>query len=216
MFRNFSFEAASRHPSDLELERAYMNVSPTSSPWPAPYIPESAAVTMGELSQQFSQQTLEVDPSYNPNYESTSFYDTPITNDPYARDVDSAYSSRRPSYAQVSYNGLSPAAIRLQRQANVRLQCNTSHMKDISSLVERMMDKGEQCRICTRTRSSDGLSTTSSDEELDTGVESRRPSASALTLKYRRSGERLGGQACVSKSVRLRKKKSRKSLPSKA
>ncbi|KAF2812971.1 uncharacterized protein BDZ99DRAFT_460299 [Mytilinidion resinicola] len=216
MFRNFSFEAASRHPSDLELERAYMNVSPTSSPWPLPYISEPPAVTIGELSQRFSQHTLEVDPNYNPNYEPTSYFDAPTSTKPYAHDVDSAYSSRRPSYAQASYNGLSPAAIRLQRQANVRLQCNTSHVKDISSLVERMMDKGEQCRICTRPRSNAGLSATSSDEEEDTGIESRRSSAATLALKYRRSGERLGGQACVSKSVRLRKKKSRKSLPAKA
>jgi hypothetical protein len=47
-------------------------------------------------------------------------------------------------------------------------------------------------------------------------VESRRSSSSTMTLKYRRSGERLGGQACVSKSVRLRKNKSRKSLSTKA
>jgi len=218
MFQNFSFQAASRHPSDLELERAYMNVSPTSSPWPLPHPAEPSAVTIGELSQRFSEHTIEIDP----NYQRTSYFDLPTpptpSHDRYTQDVDSAYSSRRTSYVHVSYNGLSPAAIRLQRQTNVRLQCNTSHVKDISSLVERMMDKGEQCRICTRPRSKDSLSATSSDDD-EGHTKSRQSSISerpTVTLKYRRSGERLSGQTCVSKSVRLRKTKSRKSLPTKA
>lgn len=214
MFQNFSFDAASRHPSDFALERAYMDISPTSSPWPLPSRANPTAMTIGELSQRFSAHSIEVDPSY----QRTSYFE-PATSpsDQYPQEVDSAYSSRRTSYAHI-YNGLSPAALRLQRQANVRLQCNTSHVKDISSLVERMMAEGEQCRICTRPRSKDGLSATSSDDE-DERAEPRRSSSSdnpAFTLKYRRSGERLGGQACVSKTVRLRKIKSRRSLPSKA
>jgi len=168
---------------------------------------------MGELSQQFSQHSLEVDPSY----QSASYFD-PITSPtaPCFPDTNSVYFSRQTSYAHTSYNRLSPAAIRLQRQANMRLQCNTSHAKDVTALVERMMDKGEQCRVCTRPRSRGNISASSSDDDEDVAVESRQSSSSTMTLKYRRSGERLGGQTCVSKSVRLRKTKSRKSLPTKA
>lgn len=217
MFKNFSFEAASRHPSALDSDRAYMNVSPTSSPYPYTMNetrpPTPPAVTMGELAQRFSEQNLHVE--VDPRIQRTSYF-KPLTPpfDDVSFQIDSAHSSQ-----YTSYTSLSPAAIRLQRQANMRLQCSATHVKDISSLVERMVERGEQCMICSPPGPKGRLSSTSSgakeDEDVRTGI--RRSSTSELptyTLKYRRSGELLSSQACVSKSVRLRKKKYRRSATS--
>lgn len=214
MFRNFSFEAASRHPSAVDSDRACANVSPTSTPDPPsrdqnhPLTPP--AVSMGELALRFGEQNLEVDP----RYQGTSFEPVAPSDEDFLFSTDPENSDRHLSYAS-----LSPAAIRQQRQANVQLQCSASHARDISSLVERMVNDGEQCVVCAPRASRSGLLPAKSDFEEDDYASVKRSTHSdgtTYTLKYRRSGDVLSSQACVSKNIRLRKKKARRAATAKS
>ena len=215
MFRNFSFEAASRHPSAVDSDRACANVSPTSTPDPPsrnqnrPSTPP--AVSMGELALRFGEQNLEVDP----RYQGTSFLEPAAPSD-----EDFLFSTDPENSNQhLSYASLSPAAIRQQRQANVLLQCNASHARDISSLVERMVDNGEQCVISAPRPLRSGLLPAKSDFEEDDYASIKRSTHSDGTtyaLKYRRSGDVLSNQACVSKNIRLRKKKVKRTATAKS
>ena len=208
MFRNFSFEAASQHPLAVDPDRACANVSPTSTPDPPSrdqnHPPTPPAVSMGELALRFGEQNLEVDP----RYQGTSIFEPAAPSDEdFLFSTDPENSNRHLSYAS-----LSPAAIRQQRQANMRLQCSASHARDISSLVERMVNNGEQCVICTPRASRSGLLPAKSDFEEDDYAsvkQSTHSDGTTYALKYRRSGDILSNQACVSKNIRLRRKKVR-------
>jgi hypothetical protein len=214
MFRNFSFEAASRYPSAVDSDRACTNVSPTSTPDPPsrdqnhPLTPP--AVSMGELALRFGEQNLEVDP----RYQGTSFDPAAPPDEYFLFSTDPENSDRHLSYAS-----LSPTAIRQQRQANVQLQCSASHARDISSLVEKMVNDGEQCVVCAPRASRSGLLPAKSDFEEDDYASVKRSTHSDGTtyaLKYRRSGDVLSNQACVSKNIRLRKKKVRRTAAEKS
>jgi len=125
---------------------------------------------------------------------------------------------------------------RLQRQANARLLCSASHHRDISALVARMVESSDQCSVsappevlpsavaaASTTSSSSTMATTPEDEGYDscedgsspayTMSSARRPSGLAARPKllYRRSSDMktLTG-ACVSKTARQRKDRSRK------
>ncbi len=91
------------------------------------------------------------------------------------------------------------------------MQCDPLHIRGMAALVERMVDAGDQCRICSRSGSSDEATDTSSDygnesEEVNT---LRRASTSAVPLqglKYKRSGELFNNtQAGVAKDIRFRR-----------
>ena len=215
MFRNFSFEAASRHPSAVDSDGACASVSPTSTPDPPSRDqnppPTPPAVSMGELALRFGEQNLEVDP----RYQGTSFLEPAAPSDEdFLFSTDPENSNRHLPYAS-----LSPAAIRQQRQANVRLQCSASHARDITSLVERMVNDGEQCVICAPRPSRSGLLPAKSDFEEDDYAsvkQSTHSDGTTYALKYRRSGDVLSNQACVSKNIRLRKKKVKRTATAKS
>ncbi|OCL12233.1 hypothetical protein AOQ84DRAFT_352621 [Glonium stellatum] len=215
MFRNFSFEAASRHASAVDSDRACASVSPTSTPDPPSrdqhHLSAPPAVSIGELALRFGEQNLEVDP----RYQGTSFFDpSAASEEDFLFSTDPENSNRHQSYAS-----LSPAAIRQQRQANMRLQCSASHAKDISSLVERMVNSGDQCVICTPRESRSAILPAASGFEEDDYASVRRSTnadGTTFTLRYRRSGEILSNQACVSKNIRLRKKKVKRAATAKS
>jgi hypothetical protein len=210
-FSDFSFQEAMRQPSSVhEAERAAMSVSPTSVPVvPAPTrLPTPPPCTIGDLAHRFNQQTLRVDSSFSPP---ACYPLEPLTppSDDFAFPAEFPPPSQQPSY-----ECMSPAEIRMQRQANTRMQCNPLHIKDIDSLVERMIHEGDQCHICehksrtsSRSTSSSGSSSVDEDEGVDMDYTPPSPQDVPLyVLKFRRSGDRVVGHAAVSKSVRMRKK----------
>ena len=201
MFRNFSFEAASRRPAAHDPERA-MSVSPFS---PLPHIitsrPPTPPPTMGELAYQFNQHTLhvEVDPAYQLR---PCYVDQPLT--PPTDDFAFPELLDQPQQP-APYPRLSAAILRKQRQSHMQMQCSSSHLEDISSLVQRMIENGDQCRICDhRSRPSSNASTSDNDEGVDMEYNPPPPQEVPVSsLKFRRSGDRRNG-AAVSKSVRMR------------
>lgn len=190
MFRDFSF---SRHSSEAHAtERASMHVSPMSlrheyitTPPPAP--------SVGELARIFDQQTLrvEIDP----------IYEIPAQDD-----CASPTEGRAPSHSRIS-----TAALRLQRQSNTRRHYNASHLRDMSKLVERMIEEEDQCHVREPESRTPSIASSSSDsdEGIDMEYTPTNPAADEAllyTLKFRRSGERLNPTAAVAKSVRMRKR----------
>jgi hypothetical protein len=219
MFRHFSFESTSLHPSlgpcspDLDIDRASMNVSPTSTPVappPAPVrLPTPPPCSLGELAQRFHRHSLRVEvpqPS-----QSAAFYE-PLTppSDDCKFAVDSPHSLHPVSFSPC----ISSSSLRARRQANTRLQCSAAHIRDISLLVEKMIDERDQCSIRDTNRPKSTLSPGAIEPDEDEGVDmdyappTPQPSP-PFTLKFRRSSDRSYGHACVSKNVRMRKKPSK-------
>ena len=199
LFRDFSFESASSLPSAVfDAERAAMNVSPTSLP-SFKHVPTRLPTpppTVGDLTQAFDQHTLHIYP------------DEPLTSP--SDEIAFPAHLHDPCPRGPAYSRLDSATLRMQRQANVRMQCSASHTKDISVLVQSMIEDGDQCNICDpKSRSSSSASSTV-DEDEDEGVDMEyEPSSEphfSYALNFRRSGERVAGCATVSRTVRIRKK----------
>lgn len=216
MFENFSFEAASRKsssdrhylsypPNDASTgssRRSSTCVSPAcaSSSQPLPY-------SISDLSRQFSEQSIR----------------------PRPKRADSGYESQRSSFAQEEASTNSrvsslqvsqphsrqPSVKRAQRQDSMRLQTEASHLREISSLVQRMVDTRDQCSLCRPTSSHSECSITPSESEDDVvSIASNRMESTSRrhNLPYRRSTEVLKGRPGVTKDVRMRKSRSRMNM----
>jgi len=200
MFRDFSFEAASRPASIPERDRA-MNVSPThllSQPEPRTSN-QPSWTSISELSDRLSEHTIHCDSRYSMQQYSAPAYTYPehYTLEPKPIIVDEP----EPSYDF-------EASSRSRRRHAV---CDPAEMKDIVGLLERMVQNGEQCCLRASTATS---SEAEDDEPISVVHKSRRSSTSVIPshgLKYRRSGERLSSGAVVARNVRIRKKRHRKS-----
>lgn len=204
-FSDFSFAEAMRRPvSAVEAERTAANISPTTVPshsqTPA-RLPTPPPCSMGELEYRFHQQSLRIDPNFH----------APICGgEPLTPPGDDAFSHGLVMSQHRSYSTVSTATLRRQRQANTRMQCSASHVKDISNLVQKMITAGDQCHVCEpkpRTPSDSSYASSMDDEGVDMDYSPPSPYADELhTLKFRRSGDHIVGSATVSKSIRMRKK----------
>ncbi|KAF2140096.1 uncharacterized protein K452DRAFT_289492 [Aplosporella prunicola CBS 121167] len=182
MFEGFSFGAASRHPSSLDTsDDDYTHLSPTSSP-PPHLLPEYHNMSISELSRRFSAQRIE--PEYL---------------DPYAPQDQPDWLSSMPTSPTSSPSGRSSPhqSIRDRRQAHTQWQCEAVNIRDLASLVEQMVESGDQCSLRSKSTSS---SSSESGEDEDGLQGSKTPS-----LKYRRSGD-LSRNAAVSKDIRFRRR----------
>ena len=215
MFRHFSFESStSLHPSSsyIEHQRAAMNVSPTSIPFAcAPPMQTRLSTpplcSLGDLAQRFNRHNLRVEV---PQPSQPASFIEPLT-PPTSESGDSTFSDSSLSSSPSSYSTVSFAHLRSKRQAHTQLQCSPSHIRDISLLVERMIDQREQCLIRrgSEARITPCSSPIETDDDEGVSMDYTPPGPQEnprLALKYRRSGDRLNGHACVTKSVRMRKK----------
>ncbi|KAL0264281.1 hypothetical protein SLS55_000228 [Diplodia seriata] len=208
MFESFSFAAASRHPSSLDHDDyAYPDValSPTSSPVSEQSFPESA-MSVAELSRRFGAQNIGTD-----LYQPASPFELPA---PWTEHDDwTSTSASSPSSSYFPDDALpDPTAIRSRRQAHTQLQCDAAHMRDISSLVKKMIESGDQCKLAPRNDSV--VSSDSGDDADDEPYDLPRSNSSpamSQSLRYRRSGEVLS-TAAVSKNIRFRRRHPRKVL----
>jgi hypothetical protein len=198
MFRSFSFAPASPPSySAYEAERAAMNVSPTSRPsTQQDYFtsvsqqddsrrPPTPPCTVGDLASKLNQQSLRIDPSGPP---------------PPPSDVDIV--EPQPMRSRVS-----ASLLRMQRQANARMQCCSSYVRDISQLV-RMIEDEEQCTLSeTPSRTSSTSTASDSDEGIDMNYDvSARGVETLSTIPQWRAGERRESCIRVTKPVRMRRR----------
>ncbi|EKG18559.1 hypothetical protein MPH_04198 [Macrophomina phaseolina MS6] len=209
MFESFSFAAASRHPSSLDDDDDFaypdLSISPTSSPVSEQSFPETA-MSVAELSRRFGAQNIACDLYHAP----ASPFELPA---PWADHDDwtSSTSASSPTSSYFPEDAFpDPAAIRARRQAHTQLQCNEAHMRDISSLVKKMIESGDQCKLATRNDSVVSSNCSGDDEDDCYDMPRTNPSpAVSQSLRYRRSGEVLS-TAAVSKNIRFRRRHPRK------
>lgn len=216
IFRDFSFEPASRNHThnhinlDMDIDRASMNLSPTSMLQYPTHLPPSFSepqycsppCSMGELAARFDQQSLqvEVDPAY-------AFSSHASNEDESSSPTNVSFPSHILEPAPRSrHSRVSTAVLRMQRQSNARLlQSSPSHLKDISSLVQKMLDHGDQCQVHTPTSPPSSVSS-SSDEDEGIDMTTTLPSTPLFTPSYRRASDRMSGCALVPKSIRMRRR----------
>jgi hypothetical protein len=211
MFRDFSFApASSPSMAAYEAERAAMNVSPTSKPDSREHYharPPTPPCTIGDLASKLNQQSLRLDTSVG------SCYSGPLT--PPSDDDDAAigpvHAAPRPTYSRVS-----ASLLRMQRQSNSRMQCCSSHVRDISRLVH-MIEEEEQCTISEASSRTSSTSTSSSscasgdDEGIDMEYEEAQPAIEALVgMPQWKAGDVRDHCTRVAKSVRMRKRSGHK------
>lgn len=198
MFHDFTFP-----PNSRRSPATYPHNAGTPSSYS--YSSQPQAVSSSDLSllaHQFSQQSI--------RHETYSSYSTTAqpSYQPAPSTANSQYSPQN-TYT-CAHN---TATIRSQRQANTRLQCDPSHAREISSLVERMIASGDQCLVCSPD------SYVSSPQPDDEGVadmsdgDNMAHGRSSHTLSYRRSSD-FGSSHYVTKKIRVRKDRRQKSDPS--
>lgn len=156
---------------------------------------------INHLAQALHRQDLRVvvdcAPKYRPAYEPLT---PPSDEDTFADHI--------PAPLPLSTIRLNSATLRMQRQANVRLQSSAAHAKDIASLVERMIEVQDQCHVCDR-KSKSLSHAVLADYDDDEGVNmDYTPTAKEemrSILPFYRAGDRIDGTARVSKKPRMRR-----------
>ena len=197
-FRDFSFDAPSRQPKHLRCE----TTSPTSmSPAVFPARPPTAPpCDINELAYALGKQDLrlvvDVDYNHRPQCEPL----TPPSDD----DTFAEHLLPLPQ-PQLSTARMNSATLRMQRQANVRMQSCTAHVKDIASLVEKMIQVEDQCNIYERKPKSSSGPLVAEDEGVDMDYEPTAKDQIRCALPFYRAGDRMDGGARVSKRPRMRK-----------
>ncbi|KAF2450559.1 hypothetical protein P171DRAFT_426907 [Karstenula rhodostoma CBS 690.94] len=200
LFRDFSFDPPSRRP-DHHTESAALSVSPTStSPmlFPArPPTPPPSSCDINDLAQALTRQDLRVviDPKFTAPNEPL----TPPSDD----DTFEKHLPRRPQLS-VSTARMNSATLRMQRQANVRMQSSLAHIKDISSLVEKMIQV-DQCNVCEPKLKSSPPPALEEDEGVNMDYTPTAKEQIRFMLPFYRAGDRLDGSTRVSKKPRMRK-----------
>jgi hypothetical protein len=209
MFRDFSFAPASPPSIAIyEAERAAMNVSPTSKPDTREHYlsrPSTPPCTIGDLASQLNQQSLRIDTSVSNRCSG------PLT--PPSEDDDTSLGAARAA-PRPTYSRVSASLLRMQRQSSSRMQCCSSHVRDISRLVQ-MIEEEEQCTISeatSRTSStSSSSSSTAGDEGIDMEYEESAQGIEALVgMPQWKAGDLRDSCTRVAKSVRMRKRSGRK------
>lgn len=208
MFRDFSFAPASTPSySAYEADRAAMNVSPTSKPDTHDHYfsrPPSPPCTIGDLASKLNQQSLRIDTRV------TDRYSGPLTppSDDYSTEPTPV--APRPIYSRVS-----ASLLRMQRQSSSRMQCSSSHVRDISRLVQ-MIEEEEQCTINdvisrTSSKSSSSASSVSGDEAIDMDYDPPAKGFEALIgMPQWKADDRRDSCVRVTRAVRMRKRSSNK------
>jgi hypothetical protein len=208
MFQDFSFEQqpAASH----ETERARQHLSPTAMPseyftdfsssaMPSDYFtglsPPSplpqAGTSVGELAQILDRQSLhvELDPAY----------DIPVPDPAPA----TSKTEEVPTYSRIS-----TASLRLQRQANARKHCNSTHIRNMSKLVEKMVAEGDQCTISEPRPPTSAPKSPAAYEDEAVDMEYNPINADdekLYTLRFRRAGESINRLGAVTKKIRMRR-----------
>ncbi|KAF3002378.1 hypothetical protein E8E13_001238 [Curvularia kusanoi] len=205
LFRDFSFTAPSPSLADHEAERALMNCSPTSVPTTPsnPYSrPPTPPCTMGDLAQLMGGQNLFISTSRSQPV--TAGPPTPPSEDETFPTDQLEPQMDRPVYCRAS-----ASIMRMQRQANSRMQCCSSQAREISRLV-RMVQQEEQCTVSEPASRSASTSTQAGDDEgIDMDYDcSSRVTEPLFSRPLYRAGDRHHDSVRVSKTVRMRKRSS--------
>jgi hypothetical protein len=206
MFRDFSFDPAPAPDYSIyEAERAAMNVSPTSQATESHYTrnrPPTPPCTIGDLAVQLDQQSLRINTTVR------CCPPGPITPGSDGYD-ECAPSTKQEQQARPTHSRIAASVLRMQRQQNSRMQCSSSHVRDLSKLV-KMIEEEKQCTVnepSSRTSSTSSTSTcsllASGDEEaVDMDIQLPVPDGMSVW----RASERRENSVRVTRPIRMRKR----------
>lgn len=176
----------------------------TLSPYSLPQNPSEVSTSdLNLLAQQFDQQTIS-------RTRPQSYYSSSSPSQQ-AQSYPNSY-SYQPSYSQTYPCRHHADSVRYQRQATARLQTQSSHAQEISSLVDIMAQSGEQCSICPpppRQHTYPPLQQQvpmDEDEGFDEPEEYQTQSDYATSLSYRRSTDFSNLEGRVARPIRIRKR----------
>ncbi|CAD6442492.1 dd7a5ccc-ea38-472b-ab92-db7e41419cec-CDS [Sclerotinia trifoliorum] len=154
MFENFTFGAAPTNPYQYDDD---VQLSPRDDSYPIPISPSDnsypffddykPSTPLDDIIDQFHHQSLSYEEARN--FQSRQYASpTPsLSGDSEISSSSSDSTHSVPSTPTSPYRAGVLACRRLQRQVNVQLQCSTSHIRDISSLVEDMLSNNSQCNL---------------------------------------------------------------------
>ncbi|KAF2435374.1 hypothetical protein EJ08DRAFT_692624 [Tothia fuscella] len=162
------------------------------------YTTQQSTSDLSNLAHRFSQQSIQQHDFNN----STASY-TPMSHQ-YQQTSQQAY-YQQPQYD--SYTCPHTIATRTQRQQYNTQQYQSSHPRELSSLVERMVTTGEQCLVCTPSQEPPP-----EDEGFGDMEDDMEDLNAAHTLGYRRSSD-FSSANYVAKAIRVRKQKRQKADP---
>lgn len=167
-------------------------------------------MSITQLSQQFSEQRLHQD---------ASLY---VRSEPCENSYNDSIAPPTWPLGK-SYIGSTPSKRREQRQNGVRMLCDGLHLRNIQEMVEKMVRAEDQCVVVappqTMSVGDDGLPDPQDDEGYssleDNTAAARQGSASSssscdVDVQYKRSWDLSRTGASVSKSVKVRKARSRR------
>lgn len=187
MFGNYSIEAATQHPSSLRLRdddddfSGLYSPNRPASPFDTRTSYPSAPLSLSQLSQCFDAQSLSSTSGDTDRCPQDSYFQ-PIVS-PAVR-VDDPFTSRpvgRPLFMRSPGSSLNVNR-KVQRQRDVRRLCEPDHLRNISELVARMIDSGDQCGIASSPeRSTVARTSSSSDDEAYTSTPLSSPSSVSST-----------------------------------
>lgn len=215
MFGQYSVSTASRHPSSIPC-RDLNTKSYTSRAGPRP-VPRPFSIC--QLSQRFSEQRLQHDAA------ATALIRSEPCDPALALELDETNADDQTSLYVGSATGASRR--RYQRQQGVRMLCDPSHLRNIQDMVERMISSESQCAVSpprTVRVTEDYFSNLKHDEgysSLDENTSAARKgsvSSSSSASSYsadencKRSSDSSIAGVRVSKNVRARKTRSRRSI----
>lgn len=191
--QNLSF-----HPS---ISTTYNQHTMTGTSY-APNDPGVSSQDLDLLAHEFSQQSL------RPDSRNVANARPPSGSVSYHQPVPQQHTNTSQSRPQTT------ASVRSQRQANTRTQCLATRARQLSSLLQHMVDTGEQCSVCPPTSRREPSAPPWLEAEQSGATDfageeaTAEPSMPGSQLIYRRSSDSpVNAQNYVAKKVRARKKK---------
>jgi len=173
MFGNYSITSATQHSSSLQYDddSSYCTSRPVS-PCDTRTTSHASAppLSISQLAQQFDAQDINSTRGDRQQEPCTSYFHAVAAPSEQVNDPYSSQHIGRPAYMRAP----SSHSRRLQRQRDVRRQCDPDQLRNISDLVARMVESGNQCGVTSqpeRTTISQG--STSDDEEYISSSSSR-------------------------------------------
>ncbi|APA16241.1 predicted protein [Sclerotinia sclerotiorum 1980 UF-70] len=154
MFENFTFGAAPTNPYQYDDD---VQLSPRDDSYPIPLSPSSdsypffddykPSTPLDDIISQFHHQSLSYEEART--IQSRHYASSPTPSLSGESEISSSSDTTQsvPTTPTSPYRAGVLACRRLQRQLNVQLQCSTSHIRDISSLVEDMLTNNSQCNL---------------------------------------------------------------------
>lgn len=182
---------ASQSSHALGLHNYYFDSTSSTSPtgYSCPQYTQGVTSTdLALLADQFGQQTIYATNNWVSQQQSRS-------------------TTENTAPAEQDFSDCATTARRAQRQATTILQCQVSHARQLSSLLEQMIASREQCNACVAEQAIMAHTPVWEEDETMGEMEEEDGDLDRPMLTYRRSADLSTQQGYVNKTIRVRKRR---------